>query len=74
MTSLTPFDSEGKATMQIFPRQVLLSVCGSVGQQDTWLSKILSGSPALALPAGRGHLQALRKQSWRLKRQQGPME
>lgn len=63
MTSLTPFDSKGKATMQIFPWQVLLSVCGSVGQRDTWLSKIPSGRPALALPAGRRHLQALRKQS-----------
>lgn len=74
MTSLTPFDSKGKATMQTFPWQVLLSVCGSVGQQDTWLSKIPSGKPALALPAGHGHLQALGKQSCRLKRREGSVE
>lgn len=63
MTSLTPFDLKGKATMQIFPWQVLLSVCGSAGLCDTWLSKIPSGRPALALPAGHGHLQELRRQS-----------
>lgn len=54
MTSLTPFDSKGKATKQIFPWQVLLSVCGSAGLCDTWLSKIPSGRPALTLPALKG--------------------